>query len=81
MSKWNGKERRSTIEVSHETVANINRMVIEMHKCLFGNGDYKNNLVTDVQNNTRFRKITSKALWGVYAALIGLGFFLLRGAI
>lgn len=44
------------IEVLAEKIDSMREKVDEMHECLFGNGDYKNNLVADVQKNTTFRK-------------------------
>jgi len=65
---------------------NIILKVDDMHTALFGNGDYKNNLVTDVQENTSFRNGMTKGMWAIVGwglsltvALILLGVKLLTG--
>jgi len=69
------ESRGATPKLPLERRANMSelvRMVNEMHKCIFGNGDYKNNLVTDVQKNTSFRKGMSKGMWYVLSWCLAL---------
>ncbi|MDP8239246.1 MAG: hypothetical protein P9X24_09155 [Candidatus Hatepunaea meridiana] len=49
-------ERRVDIVVLASEIKSISKRIDEIHHCLFGNGDYKNNLVIDVQKNTAYRK-------------------------
>ena len=49
-------ERRVGMVYLKGELKNISEKVDSMHTCLFGNGDYKNNLVTYVQKNTTSRK-------------------------
>jgi len=73
MKDENKIERRVDIAVLINGIKSLSKQVDEIHHCLFGNGDYKNNLVADVQKNTAYRhQSTLKRYnrWAFWVAII-----------